>query len=79
MENWDIGFWKRNISDFILIDKARFLSDGLFLEIPSFHYSIIPAMIECYPPASPVRRNLRMRESGTVNSDGGQAAAAFKD
>jgi len=42
MENWDIGFWKRNISDFILIDKARFLSDGLFLEIPSFHYSTIP-------------------------------------
>ncbi len=34
-------------------------------------------MIECYPPASPVRRNLRMRESGTVNSDGGQAAAAL--
>jgi hypothetical protein len=31
---------------------------------------------ERYPPASPVRRNLHMRESGTVNSDGGQAAAA---
>ncbi|MGD8667415.1 MAG: hypothetical protein PVI58_15515, partial [Desulfobacterales bacterium] len=32
---------------------------------------------ERYPPASPVRRNLHMRESGTVNSDGGQAAAAL--
>ena len=32
--------------------------------------------LECHPPASPVRRNLHMLESGTVNSDGGQAAAA---
>lgn len=30
-----------------------------------------------HPPASPVRRNLRMLDSGTVNSDGGQAAALF--
>jgi hypothetical protein len=33
----------------------------------------------CYPPASPVRRNLHLLESGTVNSDGGQAAAANHD
>ncbi|MGD2038904.1 MAG: hypothetical protein PVH28_13510 [Desulfobacterales bacterium] len=79
MENWNIGFWKRNISDFILFNKFRFSSDDpVFREpiFPSFHNSIIPAMRECHPPASPVRRNLRMRESGTVNSDGGQAAAA---
>jgi hypothetical protein len=41
--------------------------------------SIFNIFWSAYPPASPVRRNLHMLESGTVNSDGGQAAASFKD
>jgi hypothetical protein len=42
-------------------------------------YCRLNIVLERHPPASPVRRNLHMLESGTVNSDGGQAAAAFKD
>ncbi len=80
MENWNIGFPKRNISNIIFMNKFRIIPNYPDFRdpiIPSLHCSTIPSTRECYPPASPVRRNLHLRESGTVNSDGGQAAAAY--
>ena len=49
-------------------------SDALTSGTPNFRH-FRHFLLGAYPPASPVHHHLRMLESGTVNSDGGQAAA----